>query len=278
MISPSRLPPGATERPGGLREYVSASRVNLWLKCLLAFKLKYVDGVPLLPTPNMFIGKRTHAALEIWYSCRQLGIPITAEQVLADLDATWDEHVAADGVAFADTREEQVCRQQTAALVGAYLAHIPPDEPRPRAVEAWHRAALVDPKTGENLGIPLVGVLDLVLPERAGPRIVDFKTAARGGALVELTHEIQLSMYSYLFRHTTHETEAVLEIRSLIKTKTAKVETHRYAARQENHFARLFAVIRAYLDDLDRGRFVFRPGLTCGSCEFADTHCRAWCG
>ena len=57
--------------------------------------------------------------------------------------------------------------------------------------------------------------------------------------------------------------EAGLEIRSLVKTKTPKVEFHRYPARTEAHFARLFAVIREYLDALDRGRFNYRPGFGC---------------
>jgi hypothetical protein len=36
--------------------------------------------------------------------------------------------------------------------------------------------------------------------------------------------------------------------------------------------------IRPYLDDLDRGRFVMRPSLLCGSCEFRERHCQAWDG
>ena len=32
-----------------------------------------------------------------------------------------------------------------------------------------------------------------------------------------------------------------------------------HPARTDAHFRRLFAVIRAYLDDLDCGRFIFRP-------------------
>lgn len=278
MITAAFSRAGAGERAGGVWEYVSASRLNLWLKCPLAFKLTYIDGLRAKTSPNMFVGKRTHQALESWYRRRQIGAPITAAEVLVRHDASWDEQVTAEGVTFEDANEERTCRQQTAALVSTYLAQVSPDEPRPLAVETSLTAPLVDPKTGEDLGIPLLGVLDLVLPQRAGPRIVDFKTAARGGALQDVTHEIQLSSYSYLFRHASHEVEADLEIRSLIKTKTPKVETHRYAARQEKHFGRLFAVIRAYLDDLDRGRFVFRPGLGCGSCDFAHTHCRAWGG
>ena len=127
---------------------------------------------------------------------------------------------------------------------------------------------LIDPVTGEDLGIPLVGVMDLVLPDPDGPVIADFKTTARSGEPLEVAHEMQLGCYAYLFRHASGSEEGGLEIRNIIKTKVPKVEFHRYAARNDKHFARLFAVIRAYLDDLHSGRFVFRPGLGCSMCDF----------
>ena len=65
---------------------------------------------------------------------------------------------------------------------------------------------------------------------------------------------------------------------SLVKTKVPQVHFHRYPARNEQHFGRLFAVIRAYLDDLDSGRFVFRPGMGCSWCDFRETLCRSWAG
>jgi putative RecB family exonuclease len=86
------------------------------------------------------------------------------------------------------------------------------------AVETAVETPLVDPYSGEDLGIPLVGVMDLVHHRDAGPLIVDFKTAARTDQLSELSHEIQLGCYAYLFRQTTGLTEWALEIRRLVKT------------------------------------------------------------
>ena len=40
------------ERTGGLWDYVSASRLSLWLKCGLAFRLRYVDGIKTPATPQ----------------------------------------------------------------------------------------------------------------------------------------------------------------------------------------------------------------------------------
>jgi hypothetical protein len=273
-ISRSSPPPPK----GGVRDYISPSRLNLWLKCPLAFKFRYVDGIESPPSPGLFVGRVVHAGLESWYRHRQLGIPLDATDLGRRLDAWWEHAAAEEQVEFASVTEEAGCRRQAIELVRTYLHEVADNEPLPLAVERALEAPLIDPVSGENLGLPLVGVMDLVLPAPDGPVITDFKTAARGGELLETAHEIQLSSYSYLHRHVTQTTESALEIRSLIKTKSPRIETHRYPARTTRHFRRLFSVIRAYLDDLHAQRFVFRPGLNCATCEFRDTNCRHWAG
>jgi len=121
-------------------------------------------------------------------------------------------------------------------------------------------------------------VIDLIVGGPDGAVIADFKTSARSSEPLEIFHEIQLTSYSYLFRALSDRMEAGLEIRSLVKTKTPKIEFHGYPARTDAHFRRLFAVIREYLDALDAGRFNYRPGFHCGMCDFAASHCREWNG
>jgi len=191
-------------RPG----YVSASRLNLWLRCPLAFKFRYVDGITTPPTPSLFVGKRTHDALEFYYRHRQLGVQMGAEQVTQRVAETWDEAAATEGVAFASVSDETAARQQVTQLVAAYVRKVPQDEPLPLAVETSLHAPLLDPRTGEDLGIPLVGILDLVLDGRDGPVICDFKTAANAAPPLEITHEIQLTCYAYLLHQATGQREA----------------------------------------------------------------------
>ena len=119
--------------------------------------------------------------------------------------------------------------------------------------------------------------MDLVLDAEAGPVIADFKTATRGGQLLEISNEVQLSCYAYAYRHAAAAQEGELQIRRLVRTRQPQIETHRYPARTATHFRRLFAVIRAYLDDLDSGRFVYRPGFACSFCDYKDGPCRTFC-
>jgi putative RecB family exonuclease len=264
------------ERQGGPLDYVSPSRLSCWLSCPLKWRFRYLDGLRTPTTPSLFIGKAVHNALECYYRHRQLGVTLGAEDVNRRFLESWAQLVDEEEMSFDTPVSEDAMRQQVSDLVRAYLDNVPKDE-KPLAVEVAAEAPLVDPVTGEDLGLPLVGVVDLVLDGETGPVIADFKTTAKSGEPLETAHEIQLSSYAYLFRNTSQDEEAELQIRSLVKTKTPKVDFHTYPARTEAHFRRLFAVVREYLDALDSGRFNYRPGFACGMCDYRQ-QCRAWAG
>ena len=244
---------------GGRRvtEYISPSRLNLWLRCPLAFKLKYVDGIVTPIGPSLLVGKVCHAALEFYYRHRQLGITLSCDHVVEQIDTLWQEAITEDTISNLSSEKQQRLTRQVADLVSTYLKQVPDDEPRPLAVEAKMEAPLIDPVTGQDLGMPLLGIVDLIVQQEDGPVIVDFKTASRYSTAPEIVHEIQLTSYAYLFRQLTGQHEAGLEIRSLIKTKQPSVHVQRFPPRSEQHFARLFAVVREYMDALKVGRFSY---------------------
>ena len=265
-------------RRGGVWDYVSPSRLSRWLACPLAFSLQYLDRLERAPTASLFLGKMVHAGLELYYRQRQAGVRLTAQEVGWSLTETWGERVAEEGISFATLEAEEACKRQAIDLVAAYLAQVPADEPAPLAVEETFEAPLIDPQTGEDLGLPLVGIVDLVLDAPEGPVLIDFKTAARGGAPPEIVHELQLTAYAYLFRTVHGRVESGCEIRSLVKTRQPAIERHRYPARGDRHFGRLFAVLRGYLADLEARRFHFRPHLLCGGCDYRSGPCAEWAG
>ena len=241
------------ERQAGVTSYISPSRLNCWLRCPLAFRFAYIDGIRQPTTPSLFLGHVVHGAMETLYRHRQLGVILGSEEVTRRMLEGWGQAVDEEGMQFDDVGEEQGLQKQAVDLVAAYIRQMPADEPKPLAVEVAVEAPLIDPWTGEYLGLPLVGVMDLVLDDADGPLVCDFKTSARSGEPLETAHEVQLTSYSLLFRHSQGHDEGGLEIRSLVKTKTPKIETHRYPARSDLHFRRLFAIIREYLDALGAG-------------------------
>ncbi len=207
-----------------------------------------------------------------------LGIALEPSDVAGRMVEGWDAAVADDEMTFSTEADEMAMKKQSVDLVAAYLAHVPEDELAPKAVEVTMKVRMVDPFTGEDLGIPLLGVVDLILPVDDAPVIIDFKTSGRSAPPHEIMHEVQLSCYAYLFRQSTGQKESELEIRSLVKTKKPKIEFHEYPARREDHMRRLFALIREYLDALDSGKFNYRPGWGCSMCDYRDGHCRNWAG
>jgi hypothetical protein len=205
-------------RSGSVFDYLSASRLSLWLKCPLAFRLKYIDGIQFRTPPAVFLGKRVHAGIEWYYRHRQFDVPVKSADVSGFLRDEWSESVAAEGMRFESAAEEVQLQSKAKELVRIYLEKVASETARPIAVETAVEAPLVDSRSGEDLGITLVGVMDLVLGEDSGPLIVDFKTAARADQLSELSHEVQLGCYAYLFRQTTGMPESALEIRRLVKS------------------------------------------------------------
>ena len=112
------------ETPGSVFDYVSASRLNLWLKCPLAFRLKYIDGVRFPTPPAVFLGKRVHAALEWHYRNRQLGRGVTAEEVCQSLTSCWGPAVAEEQMAFGSCLEESQLLAKANELIRAYLTKV----------------------------------------------------------------------------------------------------------------------------------------------------------
>lgn len=122
-----------------------------------------------------------------------LGITLEAADVVSQVDDTWEEATAEQDTKFENEAKEVSLRQQAAGLVAAYLGQVPPDEPRPVAVEATMEVPLVDPVTGEDLGISLLGITDLVVDSEQGPVVADFKTSSRSAPPFEITHDVQLT-------------------------------------------------------------------------------------
>jgi putative RecB family exonuclease len=275
ILRPTRIERGLERASTDGTTYVSPSRLGLWLRCPAAYKRRYIDGVVAPTTPGLFLGKVVHRGLEFYYRYRQDGVRLFPEYVGEHIAKSWEAAVEEECIAFPSTDEERQLLGQAVDLVTTYLRQVPENEPPPMAVEERIEAPLIDPRTGENLGIPLVGVLDLVLDAGDGPVIVDFKTAARSSSQLDVMHELQLSCYSYLLRDVAGESEAGLEIRSLIKTKVPRLQFERYGPREARHFERLFDVIRAYLEAVDSNRYHIRPGIHCSFCDYRDAVCAA---
>ena len=260
------------QQTGQIWDYVSPSRLNLWLKCPLAFRKRYIDGEQTAPSSALFVGKVVHAVIAHVYRYRIAGQLCTAEDLPMFVADAWKLAMETEPCYFDDDTQEEKCRYQVLDLVTAYMNAIPIQSETPVAIEKRYEVPLIDPTTGEDFGISLVGIVDLVLNEEHGSVIVDLKTSATS-TLCTLQHEVQLTSYAYCFREVMEQDELGCEVRQLVKTKVPKIMTHRFPTRSDDQFIRFFGLVREYLDTLDRGVFNYRPGWACGMCDHCGTCC-----
>jgi len=251
-----------------LTQTVSASRLSTWQRCRLQFYFRYVAGIHKAPSPAQHIGGTIHTVLERWNLARWRGIQLSENELKQTFAQAWT--IWQEGEQIEWNGEEEKSRSAAWNVLQHYLRNTPiTAHEKPEAVEVGVEAEL------STHGLPtLVGVIDLV---RSGGRIVDFKTSARTPDPKMLAHrsETQTSTYGVLYREATGAKENGIELHHLIKTNKPKLVVNEFGPVSEAQITRLFRVIEAYVNGLQREDFVPSPGLQCGSCEFFQ-ECRAW--
>ena len=276
MIAFADPPPAAAFEPSQpkgrsieeLTTTVSASRLGTWLQCRLKFHLRYVAGVAKPPTVALHFGKTVHAVLQQWSLARWRGAPLDDAAIGAVFEAAWAQP---EGAAMVWNGEEETSVKGNAlAVIQCYLRETPiPVDEKPEGVEVSVEIDLA------SHGLPvLVGVLDLV---RAGGRIVDYKTTGRtpDPKMVLHTTEVQTTGYALLYREATGQRETGIALHHLVKLKTPKLVVTEAGPATDNQVNRLFHLIDAYVDDLERRDPIPSPGMQCSMCEFLP-ECRLW--
>ena len=265
-VEPAQQPGRTIEE---LTQTVSASRLSTWLQCRLKFHLRYVAGVLKAPSAALHVGKTVHAVLQQWSLARWRGSPLDAEAIGSVFEQAWGTPEVAVPIAW-EAEEEASAKGNALAVIKTYLRETPiPVDEKPEGVEVSVEIDLA------SHGLPvLVGVLDLV---RAGGRIVDFKTTGRtpDPKMVLHTTEVQTTGYALLYREATGQRESGIELHHLVKLKTPKLVVTEAGPATEQQVNRLFHLIDAYVDDLERRDPIPSPGMQCSMCEFLG-ECRVW--
>jgi CRISPR/Cas system-associated exonuclease Cas4 (RecB family) len=252
----------------GLQRTVSASRLGLFLSCRLKFYFRYVLEIQKQKTPALQIGSAVHSALKAWNKARWLEKPLTLIQLYDAFAAAWSDE-SEGKVDWEHNEEQEEAKTVGWKLIQAYTREcgIPVDQ-KPDAVEVPVDADL------HKFGLPkLVGILDLVQQKQ----IIDYKTASSTPNAEKLphTHEIQTTTYAVLYREATGSKETGIQLHHLVKTKSPKIIFSRLPPMTMHQQNRLFHLMEAYQEGLERKDFVPSPGLGCMSCEFFN-ECRNW--
>jgi len=243
-------------------EYISASRVNCFQSCRRKFYFRYVAKLPSVPSPALHVGKTVHSALQEWNQLRWEKKPIDMDHLQRTFTEAWMS--PDDDISWATAEAEKKAHDQAWGLVQAYLEHTPiPNEEPILGVEVRAEANLP--------GLPpIMGFIDLVRRPKEGGIVVDFKTAAKTPTqgTCAFIHGTQLGIYSILYRESTGEKEAGLELHHLIKTKVPKVAITKIDPITDHQTEQLHSLLHTYVEAVENEDYTPSPSFMCGSCEY----------
>jgi putative RecB family exonuclease len=249
---------------------LSASRVQAYLLCPLKYRFEHVDR---LPKPwraaALAFGTSIHAAIEWFHRELLAGRTVTLEAVLKMFDADWYAQNI-EPLVFGQSESKSSLAEKGRAMLERYMearaSHVP------ARVEERFEIPLVDPKTGEDLGFVVHGVIDLV--EEDGT-VVDFKTAARTPDLGGVGRHLQLSMYALaVFIRSRSIPKLRLDV--LVKTKVPRLDRYE-TLRSLDDLAWTARLFEGVGQAIAAERFFPNPSWLCAECEYF-AHCQAWRG
>jgi putative RecB family exonuclease len=217
---------------------ISASQLNCYLGCSLQYKFRYVDKLPKpWRSAGMAFGTSIHAAIEWFHRERMAGRVPLASAAVAIFQADWYAQTV-EPLIFGKNETKELLAEKGAEMIRVYI-EAAATAPVPSAVEERFSVALVDVETGEEIGVDLHGIIDLV---ESDGTVVDFKTSAR----------------------------------ALLKTKTPRLERYE-TVRSEGDLAWTAQLVAGVVRSIDQELFFPNPSWRCSECEYYG-HCNLWRG
>lgn len=239
-----------------MRDYISPSQINMYLRCPMQYKFRYIDELVLPPRAAMTKGKSVHRGIE--YNMTQ---KIGTQQDLKLNDVL--DFTAASFEEFAeDTEWEQSddigkTKDESISLVTLYHENIAPTI----------QPMMVEEKVEVDVnGIKLLGYIDLI--DNNG-YIHDTKTASRSPSQNEADKNLQLSAYALAYRELMGMPEKGVKLDYLVQTKKPKVVTLE-ACRTEQDIKRFSGILQSIAKCIENE--IFYPNPTNMMCN------ERWCG
>ena len=250
-------------------DHLSSSQITLYLQCGLKYKYQYIENLPKSFKPSaLAFGSALHSALEWLHKQRMKGNGVSLEMLYKIFDADWFSQKLDAEIRFKDGEQDMELAVLGKEMLGLYMR-----EPHKKlqGCEIPFTVPLVDPVTGENLGMDLEGFLDLV---EADGTIVEFKTSATALNANDIDGRLQFTAYSYAYELLHRKPPRGIKVVNFVKAKKpriAVVETKRTKA----DYIGFFLVAKEVFKGIKSEVFFPRPGFWCKECEYAAI-CPLW--
>lgn len=252
-------------------KHLSKSQIFLYSECSLKYKFQYIDVLPKpFMSSGMAFGSSVHAALE-WYHKKKIeGAAVTFEKFAKIFEADWYSQKIDTNLQFKNGDTWDTLRLKGKELLSLYF-----NDPIKKVVatEYAFEVPLINPRTREELDVPLNGIIDVI---EDGDVVGEFKNTAKAIDAAALLNNLDLTVYAYAYWMLFSKEVRGLKLINFIKNKTAKKETLE-SSRGMKDFERLFYLSRKVLQGIRSSLFYPHTSFLCGDCEYAQP-CREWQG
>jgi len=250
-------------------EHLSSSQINLYLLCSLKYKFQYVDQLPKpFKSSGLVFGSVVHSALSWYFKEKINGNGVSLERLYRILEADWFAQKVDQEIRYKDGESEIKLLIMAKEMLGQYV-----DQPFKEimGMDIPFTIPLVNPVTGETLGINLEGFIDLIEKDET---IVEFKTSAQSMDQKDADEHLQLTAYSYAYEILQQRPPKNLKIVNFVKTKKPKINPFE-TRRDKSDYQRFFYLAGQVLKGIQERIFFPRASFICKDCEYSEP-CRNW--
>ena len=263
--------------------HISASQIFTYLGCSLKYMFQYVQkSTPQHLSVALPFGRAIHQAIDRYYQSvidTGDGAPIVAMQELF----TESISLAIDDTSTPILYKKEAPDKDSIIDMGHQLLQVFYDSVDLTGYEVVGTeiplSATLYTDQGEDTDIKLVGIMDLLLKDKANGElmVVDNKTAKNALAQSATDENLQMSAYSYLLaanRYVFPRAEVKCRFDVLRKLKKPKME-YSYTFRTADHRKRFAKIASAVLAGIENRIFIPQQSWMCFDCQFREA-CNNW--
>jgi len=250
-------------------DHLSASQINLYLQCPLKYRFQYVDQIPKPFKPSgLVFGSVIHSALEWFHKERLKGNGVSLEKLFKIFETDWYCQKVETIIRFKESGTETKLLVMGKELLGIYFRS---PLNKIKGAEVPFLVPLLNPDNGKELEVPIEGIIDLIEEDDV---VVEFKTSSATMDPQSLSDHLQLTVYSYAYKHLFGKEARLLRIINLVKSRTPKMAILE-TSRGKKDYERLFNLTTEVLRGIKSGHFYPKGSWMCKECEY-ETNCQRW--
>ena len=256
------------------RDHISHSSLQTYRQCPLKFYFKYVEALPEVTIPALFVfGRAVHAALELHFNeLLAGGAAPNLDSLLGAFQEGWEEHPP-ESIKYPKSETRDSLGRLADRLLRAFLDS---DFARPTGriigVEEELRGSIIPGAP------PLLARLDLLTETDDAITVTDFKTARSAWSNQQVEDAgSQLLLYGEIVRKLLPHKQLRLQFMVATKTKDVSITGHTVAFNQHS-LTRTKRIAERVWHAIEAKHFYPNPSaMNCPSCPFRDP-CRRWTG